>query len=69
MAAPQSQYVASDQLRDHPDVVDSITFYTQLGEPARRVVAVVLGPLASVVESIAAEARANGDLPAGLAMT
>lgn len=50
MTAPQSQHVASDQLRDHPDVVDSITFHTQLHEPARRVVAVVLGPLASVVD-------------------
>jgi fengycin family lipopeptide synthetase D len=50
MTAPLSQDVASDLLRDHPDVLDSITFYSPGAEPARRVAAVVLGPLASVVD-------------------
>lgn len=49
MTPPLSRQAASDLLGDHPDVVDSITFYT-LREPVRRVCAVVLAPVASLVD-------------------
>lgn len=49
MTAPLPQPAVSDLLGDRPDVVDSITFSTRR-EPVRRVLAVVLGPVASLVD-------------------
>jgi len=64
MTAPLSQQDASDLLRNHPDVVDTITFSTQR-EPVRRVAAVVLGPVASVVDlrDHLWDTAAHADLP------
>lgn len=49
MTPPLSRQAASDLLGEHPDVVNSITFSTRT-EPPRRIAAVVLGPVASVVD-------------------
>lgn len=51
MSAPPSELeTAAKLLREHPDVVEATTFRTREREPALTVVAVVPGPLASVVD-------------------
>jgi acyl carrier protein len=49
MTSPPSQQTTSELLGEHPDVVNSITFSTE-SDPARRIVAVVLAPVASLVD-------------------
>lgn len=66
MSAPPSQReAASQRLREHPDVVDAVTFRTRQRDPAQQVVAVVPGPLASVVDlrDHLWDALAPADLP------
>lgn len=51
MSAPSSALeAASATLREHPDVVEAVTFLTRERDPALRVVAVVAGPLTSPVD-------------------
>lgn len=51
MSAPSTERAAaSTLLLAHPDVVEAVTFQTRDRDPALRVVAVVPGPLANVVD-------------------
>jgi acyl carrier protein len=51
MSAPSSEReVASTWLRDHPDVIDTVTFRTRRRRPEQQVIVVVPGPLANVVD-------------------